>query len=83
MSYKIELGPRAKKAIIKLPQEISLRIIKKLRQLEENPFHYLEHYEGDGYKFRIGNYRALIDADIENNVLTVRILDKRGQIYKR
>ncbi|MFH1521776.1 MAG: type II toxin-antitoxin system RelE/ParE family toxin [archaeon] len=83
MNYKIELGPKAKKAIIKLPQEISLRIIKKLKQLEENPFHYLEHYEGDGYKFRIGDYRALIDADIENRILTVRILDKRGRIYKR
>ena len=83
MNYKIELGPRAKKIIIKLPQDISLRIVKKLRQLEENPFRYLEHYEGNGYKFRIGDYRALIDINVENKILIVRVIDKRGRVYKR
>lgn len=83
MNYKIELGPKAEKVIIKLSQDISLRIINRLKRLEENPFRYLEHYEGDGYKFRIGDYRALIDADIENKILVVRVLDKRGRIYKR
>ena len=83
MNYKVELGPKAKKVIIKLPQEISLRIVKKLRQLEKNPFRYLGHYEGDGYKFRIGDYKALIDINVENKNLIVRVIDKRGRVYKK
>ena len=59
-----------------------MRIWNKTQELKENPFHYLEHYEGDGYKFRIGDYRALIDVDTENRILVIRVLDKRGRIYK-
>jgi len=83
MSYGIELTPKSDKFLNKLPKEIALRIIGKLKQLMENPFRYLEHYEGDGYKFRIGDYRALIDVDFVNKILKVRVLDKRGRIYKK
>jgi len=84
MSYKIEIGPKAEKVFNKLTQDISRRIINKLKQLKENPFRYLEHYEEDDcYKYRIGDYRALIDVDFHNKILKVRVLDKRGRVYKR
>jgi|AntAceMinimDraft_17_1070374.scaffolds.fasta_scaffold118511_1 mRNA-degrading endonuclease RelE of RelBE toxin-antitoxin system len=94
MIYEIKLKPKVEKFLDKLPQDVALRIIKKLKQLKENPFRYLEHYEGEGYKFRIGDYRALIDTleghenlragvDFENKILIVEVLDKRGRIYKR
>jgi len=83
MSYTIEIGLKAKKGFDNLPKEIALRLTKKLHQLKENPFRYLEHFEGGGYKFRVGDYRALIDVDFTRNVLVVRVLDKRGRIYKR
>jgi len=81
--YKIEFSSKAKKIIKKLPKQISLRILNKFEEVTQDPFHYLEHYEGNGYKFRIGDYRALIDVDFENKILKVRVLDKRGKIYKR
>ena len=83
MNYAIELTPKSCKFLNKLSKETALRITKRLKQLKENPFRYLEHYEGDGYKFRIGDYRALIDVDFENKILKIRILDKRERIYKR
>ena len=84
MSYDIKLKPKADKFLDKLPKNIALRIIKKLKQLRENPFRYLEHYEGDTYhKLRIGGYRALINVDFEKKILIVEVLDKRGRIYKR
>ena len=57
----------------------------KLRKLRcENPFHFLEHYEGDDYyKFRAGEYRALVDIDFENKILKVQVLENRSKIYKR
>lgn len=45
------------------------------------PFRFLEHFEGNGYKFRIGDYRALIDVDFEKKILKVRVFDKRERIY--
>jgi mRNA-degrading endonuclease RelE of RelBE toxin-antitoxin system len=66
-----------------LPKDIALRLTKKMCQLKENPFRYLKHFEGGGYKFRVGDYRALIDVDFTRKVLVVRVLDKRGRIYKR
>lgn len=83
MSYEIEIGLKAKKVFNKLPKGTALRLIKKLRQLKENPFRYLKHFEGGGYKFRVGDYRALIDVDFTRKILVLRILDKRGRIYKR
>ena len=82
--YSIKWNPRVIEYLEKLPEDISLRIAKKIEQIKENPFHYLEHYEGDKvYKLRIGDYRALIDVDLNNRVLYIQVIDLRSRIYKR
>ena len=81
--FEVEFSSKSKKFLKKLQKNISLRILEKFEQIKENPFRFLEHYEGEGYKFRIGDYRALIDTDFENKILFVRVLDKRGKIYKK
>ena len=84
MSYFIEWDDKPFKFLENLPENISSRILKKIDSIKENPFRYLEHYEGDKlYKLRIGDYRALIDIDFQKKILTIQILDKRGRIYKR
>ena len=83
MNYSVKVDKKAQDFLDKLPQNISLRIINKLEQIKENPFHFLEHYEGEYYKLRIGDYRALIDIDFQRKIIWVRIIDKRGRIYKR
>jgi len=83
MSFSIEWDEKVLGYLKKLPKNISERIFNKVESIKENPFHFLEHYEGEYYKFRIGDYRALIDIDFENKILIVQILDKRGRIYKR
>lgn len=84
MSYSIKWKPKPLKFINKLPKNIALRIWNKLDKLKENPFRYLEHYEGeDVYKFRVGDYRTLISVDLEKKILMIEVLDKRGRIYKR
>ena len=83
MNYSVKVDKKAQDFLDKFPQNISLRIINKLEQIKENPFHFLEHYEGEYYKLRIGDYRALIDIDFQRKIIWVRIIDKRGRIYKR
>jgi mRNA interferase RelE/StbE len=84
MSYNVDFSSKAKKFLKKLQKSISLRILDKFEEIKKDPFRYLEHYEGDScYKFRIGDYRALIDVNFEKKILWTRVIDKRGKIYKR
>jgi len=84
MSYGIKWNSKPQKYLENLPKEISLRILNKLEEVKKNPFRFLEHYEGkDYYKLRVGDYRALIDVDFSNKILKIRVLDKRGRIYKK
>lgn len=82
--WQILLSPDAQDFLNKTERQLSERIKKRLRKLKENPFYYLEHFEGhDYYKLRIGKYRALIDVDSKNKILRVRVIDHRSRIYKR
>jgi len=84
MNYEIRLHPDVVKFLNRLSKDISERIKSKLREIKENPFLFLEHYEGDDvYKLRIGDYRALIDVDFSNKILYVQVIDHRSRIYRR
>lgn len=84
MSYSIRWNPKPLKFVEKLPKEISIRITEKLDKIVDDPFHYLEHYEGrDYYKLRVGDYRLLIDVDLKNKVLFIRVAGHRSKVYER
>ena len=84
MSFTIEWTKRADKHLSKLPKNIASQIVKKIDSIKSNPFHYLEHFEGEAfYKLRIGDYRALIDVDFHNKILKIRVIGHRGNIYKQ
>ncbi|MBI2147495.1 type II toxin-antitoxin system RelE/ParE family toxin [Candidatus Woesearchaeota archaeon] len=83
--WKVFLSPDAQDFLKKSDNHIAERIKKGFEKLKtENQFHFLEHFEGgDYYKFRIGEYRALIDVHFQNHTLHVQVLDHRQVIYKR
>ncbi|MFB6246035.1 MAG: type II toxin-antitoxin system RelE/ParE family toxin [Candidatus Pacearchaeota archaeon] len=83
MAYDVKFSPKSKKFLKKLEKEQYYRVVGKFKELKKDPFRYLGHFEGQVHKFRIGNYRVLIDFDSERKILWVRVLDKRGRVYKR
>ena len=84
MIYAVKLHPKVDKFLKRCDASLRERIKNKLRLLTDNPFRYLEHFEGkDFYKLRIGDYRALIDVDMPRKVIFVRVLDHRSRIYER
>ena len=84
MTFSIIWHPKVQKALRKLPKELAQRIVEKVGKLREEPFSYLEHYEGkDYYKLRIGNYRLLIEVDMDEKTLLIQILGHRKNVYKR
>ena len=82
--YQVKLHLNVDKFLSKLDSQLESRIRNRLKLLENDPFHYLEHYEGKEkcYKFRIGDYRALIDVDQTRRLIFVRVLGHRKNIYK-
>jgi len=82
MSFLVNVSPSAQDILDKLPKEISLRIINKLETIKGNPVRFLQHFEGNYYNLRIGDYRVLMDIDFKRKIIWVRIIDKRGRVYK-
>mgnify|MGYP001251663891 CR=1 FL=1 len=83
MKFKVSWHPKAEKFVEKLPKDIAKRVLLKIDEVAEEPFRFLKHFEGEGYKLRIGDYRALIDVDFANKLLKVQVLDHRKKIYKK
>ena len=84
MSYNIHWSGKADKFLGKLPKEISKRIVNKVNSIKNNPFHFVEHYEGESYfKLRIGDYRVLLDIDPSAKLIEIRIVGHRGNIYDK
>ena len=82
MTYTFRLSPGAQRYLDGLNDDVVDRVLKKLKDISKDPFRFLDHYEGEGYKLRIGDHRAIVDVDITKKDLFVRVLDKRGRIYK-
>lgn len=82
MSFEVKFSSKAVKFLRSLDKDILDRIKKKFEIVSQEPFRYLEHFEGDGYKLRIGDFRAIIDVDDGRKILFVRVFDKRGRVYK-
>ena len=83
MNYEVQFSSQAKKFIKNLDKKESIRILDKFKEISRDPFRYIEHYEGEGYKLRVGDYRALIDVDFKDKIVFVRVLDKRGRVYRK
>lgn len=82
MSYRIIWDKKSQEMLEKLQRAISSRIYKKVNELTENPFRFLKHHEGEGYKLRVGDYRVLIGVDNSNKILNILKIGHRKNIYK-
>jgi len=82
MSFNVKFSNQAKRFFKSLENDIQERIREKFKEVAKEPFRFLEHYEGDYHKLRIGDFRALIDVDSERKIMWIRVFDKRGRICK-
>lgn len=82
MTYDVEFSNQAKRFLKHLDKAAALRVLEKFEQMKKDPFRYLEHYEGNYSKLRIGKIRALLDIDQTTKLIRVQVLDKRSRVYK-
>ena len=83
MNYDIKWDKKARDFLGKIKREDAQRIIRKVNNIVNDPEHYLEPLiEIDGYKLRVGDYRAIIDLNKTNKIIEVLLIGHRKNIYK-
>lgn len=84
--YSYAFKPNAVKELKRLPIEIQKRIIKKLDYFtsSNNPLVFAEalvNYEIGQYRFRVGDYRIIID--LQDELIIILSIGHRREIYRR
>jgi mRNA interferase RelE/StbE len=89
MSWSIEFEKEAEKELRKLDRQAALRIVKFLRQrvaLLDNPRSLGQALVGstlgDYWKYRVGDYRIIVDIQDARLVVQVVRLGNRREVYR-
>jgi len=84
---KIHYSTRAQKQLKKMPSATAKRIVQKMRwyRLQEDPLSFANHLtkpKYGKYKFRIGDYRVICDAEGKTiKILIVLSIKHRSKVY--
>lgn len=82
--YGLILSNKAEKQLKKLDKATQARIITALERIRIRPEAYVAKLVGDpGYKFRVGDYRIIMDIDKERLLILVIKIGHRKNIYER
>jgi len=81
--HEIIFSPKAKKQLNKLEKSIQERIITALERIRVRPEIYLTKLVSiPYYKFRVGNYRIIIDLDNGRLEILIIQIGHRKNVYK-
>lgn len=82
MTWTVIWSKRAEKQLDTLPKEVVIRILKKTDDIQAEPFAYLERLSNSPlYKFRVGNYRIIVDVINDKLILHFVLVKKRSRVY--
>ena len=82
MTWTVIWSKRAEKQLDALPKEMAIRILNKTDEVESEPFAYLERLSNSSlYKFRVGNYRIIVDVINDKLILHFLLVKKRSRVY--
>ncbi|MBW2988864.1 type II toxin-antitoxin system RelE/ParE family toxin [Candidatus Woesearchaeota archaeon] len=81
--YDLILSSKAEKQLKKLQRDIQSRIVSALERIRIRPEAYVTKLVGDpGHKFRVGDYRIIMDIDKGRLLILVIKIGHRRNIYK-
>ena len=84
MTFQIFFTDKALKQLKKLEKNDQERIIKSLERIRIRPESYITKLIDDpGYRFRVGDYRVILDVDKEKLIILILIVGHRKNIYKK
>jgi mRNA interferase RelE/StbE len=84
MDFKLVFAASADKDLSKLPKEIAQKIFKKCQKTKSDPMRFWEKVtDGEEYKLRVGDYRAIADINFEQRKIEVIKVGHRKNIYQQ
>ncbi len=84
MVWKIKWTDTALNQLKKIQEQIQKRIFKKLDEVAEEPFVYVERMVGQNlYKLRVGDYRVLMTLENSKMIVWIVEVGHRSKIYDR
>lgn len=82
MTWTVIWSKRAEKQLDTLPKEVIIQILKKTDDIQVEPFAYIERLSNSPlYKFRVGNYRIIVDVINDKLILHFVLVKKRSRVY--
>ena len=85
MNYKVEFASRAIKDLRSIPRSYQGKIIDKAESLAENPYPRgclkLKGLQEELWRIRVGDYRILYQVDDSVEVIDIRKIGHRKDIY--
>jgi len=82
MSWTAIWSPKGQKDLEKLPKDDIKRILLKTKDVEKNPFAYLERLSNSPFfKYRVGRYRIIVDLVNDKLILHLLKVKKRSRVY--
>jgi mRNA interferase RelE/StbE len=84
MSYSFFWTDWSRKDLEKLPKPIAKRIVDKIESLSEDPHRTAERCEGyPWYHQRVGAYRAILEIDDAELLISILKVGPRKKVYDR
>ena len=83
MSWEVRFTSTAEKRIVKIPEPDKRRILLSIARLHEGPVGDIKPLKGrDEWRLRVGRWRVLLSIDMFAQVILVKYVDVRGDVYK-
>ncbi|MBL7054927.1 type II toxin-antitoxin system RelE/ParE family toxin [Candidatus Woesearchaeota archaeon] len=80
--YEIVFSEKSKKQFLNLEKNIQKRILNALERIKIRPESYVTKLVGDpSYKFRVGDYRIIVDIDKGKLLILIIKVGHRRNIY--
>lgn len=83
--YKIWYSKKSIKFLENAPKELASRIIKKIEELQIQPFIHdtkvVQGFQEKLYRVRVGNYRILYEVDHTSQQIEIVKIEKRAKVY--
>lgn len=84
--YHVTVTKNAQKDLRQLPRDVAIRVLEKMQVLAENPFAPNNNVKalagGEGYRLRVGDYRAVYYIHEQALVLELVRVKHRKEVYR-
>jgi mRNA interferase RelE/StbE len=83
--YKITFSKDADKTLRRMPRNLSLKIVQKIKHLARNPQtmrNVKKLTDHPGYRLRIGDWRIVYTVNDNELFIHVIKIKSRGEVYK-